>query len=242
MAIDGLIDRPEVVVFSDTGSELPETYATVSAIQVLCEKNKIPFKTVASKLEGSEEGIALHEYYSQKTKPPFLPMVTNPRCTFNFKIYPVRRYMKSIIDPTGPKPWASGMIGITTDESHRQRPSDMQWIANEFPLIELGMSRQDCIDYIAKNYPELKVAKSGCWCCPYSSPKTWLRLKIDHPDLFKKAREMEEGAFAKGQHLGLGQRRPLSAYDFTHTLEDFGFVIENPEEVECSSSSSGCFL
>lgn len=242
LAIQGKIERPAFVVFSDTGSETPETYRTVQAIKKICQENDLHFETVKSKMQGHEEGIALHEYYQATDYHPYIPLVTNPRCTFNFKIYPVRRYVKTMVDKTQSKPWAYAMLGITTDESHRMRECELQWTQNTYPLIDLGWSRQDCIEFIEKEYPELTVQKSGCFCCPYQSPKTWIKLKKEHPDLFAIAREMEERAFDKGHKMGLSQGRKLVAYDYSHTLEDFGFQIESPDEIECGAVDGGCFL
>lgn len=240
MAIDGVIDHPDVVVFADTGSESEQTYSTVNKIQALCKKHDIEFVTVTNKIEGVEEGVALHEYYASKEVPPYLPMVTNPRCTHHFKIYPVRRYIKTLVDKTKPKPWATCILGITTDESHRARSSMIKWMHSEYQLIDLAMSRQDCIDYIEKNWPSLNVAKSGCWCCPYQNAKSWARLYQDK-EKWPLALAMEKNAFDRGSTHGLFAGKSISMFDASHTLEDFGFEF-SPEDFECSSSESGCFL
>jgi len=217
LALEGKIELPEFVVFSDTGSELPETYKTVEEMKKRCKEAGLHFETVGSKIKGAEPGVSLHEYYLNVDIHPYLPMVTNPRCTFNFKIYPVRRYVKTRVDKAGPKPWAKSMLGITTDEAHRMRDSDLKWTENVYPLIELGWSRKNCIDYIALEYPELSVAKSGCHCCPYQSPKSWIKLRKEHPDLIAISLEMEERACSKGHRIGLSRGRKIVAYGYTHT-------------------------
>jgi hypothetical protein len=240
MAVDGLIDKPDVVVFADTGSESEQTYSTVESIKKICQDSEIDFMTVKNRIEGVDEGIPLHEYYAQKTTPPYLPMVTNPRCTHHFKIYPVRRYIKTLVDQSKPKPWATCILGITTDEKHRARSSMVKWIENDYLLIDRSMSRQDCIDYIQKNWPQLDVSKSGCFCCPYQSAKKWAKLSQDK-EKFSLALEMEKNAFNHGQKHGLFAGRSISIFDASHTLEDFGFEF-TPEDFECSSAESGCFL
>jgi hypothetical protein len=246
MAIDGKFDRPDVVIFSDTGSEMPHTYETISYLEKLCEKASIPFYTVASyfsedaKISGSWK---LHEYYLEAGR---LPMVGNPRCTFQFKIYPVRRKVRELLkiadavkDEDGClcKMW----IGITTDERNRsEHAADLKWAVNRYPLLELDMNRQNCIDYIDKNYPEMKVSKSGCFMCPYQSPKSWAKLKRIYPEKFSFARSMEIKAAKNGIKRGLWGARSIISFDSDMTLEDFGLL--SSEDAVCSATSGGCFI
>lgn len=242
MAIDGRIAKPDVVIFSDTGSELPSTYETVSKVEALCAAAAIKFETVKN-LFGEQTAHPgsrpLHEWYAAYGR---LPMVGNPRCTYNFKIYPVRRLVKTMVDRTQAKPWSSQWLGITTDEASRVRESDVKWLENKFPLIDLNMSRQDCADYIKKHYPELSVSKSGCFMCPYQSAKKWIRLKVEHPKLFSIARDMEVRAKANGVKRGLWGARSIIAFDHDVRLEDFGFEIGQPLYDDASCDSGGCFL
>lgn len=241
MSIDGLLPKPDLVIFSNTGSELPSTYSTVDSIEELCQKHDIQFLRVSSKIHGVEEGISLHRHYLEREKAPFLPMVNIPSCTGHFKIYPVRRAIKShpLLDTTIPKPHANTWLGITTDESHRVRTSDVQWLANKFPLIEKDISRRMCVEYIKTNYPHLNVSKSGCFCCPYSSPKNIIDLKVKHPDLFQIVVDMERTAKSKGHRNGIFAGKSIEGYTQTSTLKTFGLL---PEDFECSSSQGGCFL
>ena len=241
LAIDNKIPKPDVVVFADTGSEMESTYKTVKQIKKLCEENNIKFETVYSNFQkGKVIGRAkLHEWYLEYQR---LPMVGNPRCTFQFKIYPVRRYLKTLVDKKQPKPWASQSLGITTDEIRRMRESELKWVANDFPLIDLNMSRQDCINYIEKNYPYLTVSKSGCFMCPYQSAKSWIRLKVEYPSLFDYARDMEIAAKNNGVKRGLWGARSIEAFDHNVRLSDFGFEMGQPLYDDASCDSGGCFL
>ena len=240
MAIDGVIDRPDMVVFADTGSELPSTYETVGAIHALCDDAGIRFEIVENAFGGETPGTYdLHEWYLMHQR---LPMVGQPRCTFNFKIYPVRRFVKSLVDQSMPKPWANSWLGITTDEAHRARQSEILWMDSTYPLLALEMSRDDCARYISKHYPDLAVSKSGCFCCPYQSAKKWIKLKVEHPDLFAISRSMEIEAAKNGVKRGLWGARSIIAFDHDTRLTDFGFEMGQPlyEDFECDSG--GCFL
>lgn len=81
-------------------------------------------------------------------------------------------------------------IGISTDEATRMKPSRVPWIRNRWPLIEVGMSRADCISWMtSRGYPE--PPRSACVFCPYHNDKEWLRLKRDEPHEFQRAVKFE---------------------------------------------------
>ena len=250
MSIAGEIERPDVVIFADTGSETPSTYSTVEYVKSECEKAGLEFCTVYADFqrdgverENRIEGYApLHEWYQYYGR---LPMVGNPRCTFNFKIYPVRREVKRRIKfsnlDKGPKPHAICSLGITTDESHRARDSQIQWMSSVYPLIERDISRRNCITWLEKNHPSHSFSKSGCFCCMYQPPSGWKSLKKNHPELFDIALEMERTARANGVKRGLWGTRSIEAFNHDVTLEDFGFSL-HPEDFECGAVHGGCFL
>lgn len=231
LSIDGILEKPDVVIFSDTGSEMQSTYDTVDQVEKLCKENDIQFVRV-------QYGV-LHEDYMEKQ---ILPRIGNSSCTGNYKIRPIRAWLRKNQDESGDKPWSENWLGITTDESHRSRESDKKWIENKFPLIDLNMSRDDCNSYIKKNYPSLNVSKSGCFHCPYSSSKHWVSLKRDFPNLFEIAVEMEKTA-NQGMYnlkIGLFKGKSIDRFNYSHQLTDFGFEID-PVDFDCSVSG-GCFL
>ena len=231
MAIDGKIARPDMVVFSDTGSEMGETYDTVKEIKKLCLENDLPFYTTfAIDLESGKQK-KLHEHYMKKTT---LPMVGVRHCTSKFKIDPVRKFVKQFVDKSKPKPWMNAWLGITADEKRRATGiSYVKYQTISYPLLEI--SREQCFRYIKENYPELKVSKSGCFCCPYGNKNHWNRVKKKYPDLFSIAKEMEKIAKEHGVTRGLYGTKSISIFDYSHQLTDFGFVIEeNKENIGCS--------
>lgn len=81
-------------------------------------------------------------------------------------------------------------IGISTDEASRMKPSRDPWIRCRWPLIELGMSRSDCIKWMKGNgYPT--PPRSACVYCPFHGNDEWIRLRDDEPMEFKKAVQFE---------------------------------------------------
>ena len=71
------------------------------------------------------------------------------------------------------------------------KDSREDYITNLYPLIELKMTRRDCISIIEDaglTVPE----KSGCFFCPFNSTERWVQLLNRHPDLFERAIVLEE--------------------------------------------------
>jgi len=221
MILEGMISKPDIVIHSDTGSELPETVQFIEVAKEFVEnKLKIPFAIV-----NSHRGT-LHDDYMKNGN---IPIIGSRSCTANFKILPQRRLVRKIVGRKN-KHLAKSMLGITIDEKQRRRESDVNWISLEYPLLdEFPYTRKECI--VLNALHGWNVGKSGCFCCPYQGGRSWLDLKNNYPDLFEIAIEMENKKMKiKGGKLGLYQERPLSDID-NITLE----------ESKCDSGA-GCFL
>lgn len=113
------------------------------------------------------------------------------QCTSNYKILPIRRRIREILN----LPIRGGrvhpgrvkmLLGISLDEYQRMKDSTADYIENQFPLIDLGMSRQDCMDYLLRH--DLPVPpKSACVGCPFSGAARWLELKTMYPEEWQEA-------------------------------------------------------
>ena len=109
------------------------------------------------------------------------------KCTRDYKIAVVHRELRKFL---GIKRVTKNMgviarvwVGISFDESDRQAPSKVNWIENRWPLLELGMDREDCKEWMAMHsYPE--PPRSSCKQCPYHSDATWLKMKLEAPEDF----------------------------------------------------------
>ena len=57
------------------------------------------------------------------------------------------------------------------------RTSDVKYIENIYPLVDMRMTRADCVDWLERH--ELDVPpKSSCVFCPYKSLESWKELKF----------------------------------------------------------------
>lgn len=154
------------------------------------------------------------------------------QCTRDYKIDPIRRFVRQEImglekGERAPKGVHVTMwIGISTDESHRAKLSHEKWSINRHPLLELDVSRQQCLDWMkSKGYP--MPAKSACYFCPYHDNAMWRDMKLNQPEEFARAVNFDE-AIRFGTVRGVTAPvylhrscKPLAEVDF-RSKEDAG--------------------
>ena len=68
------------------------------------------------------------------------------------------------------------------------KPSRRSWIESRWPLIEKGMSRADCAEWLG---PDLTPQKSACVFCPFHDDRTWAEMRLNAPDVFAEAVEFD---------------------------------------------------
>lgn len=125
-------------------------------------------------------------------------------CTSEFKIRRMavwqRRHGATKSDP------AVTGLGISIDEFQRARTDsgiDTQTLT--YPLIDLRLSRQDCVNIIER--AGLPVPpKSSCWFCPFHRISAWQKLKRETPELFDRAVALEQ-TLSDRSALDLGRGR-----------------------------------
>lgn len=160
------------------------------------------------------------------------------KCTGDYKIDPIIKLtrQKLGIEPgkRGPKDVVvEQWIGISTDEAARMKPSGLSYIRHRFPLIELGMSRGDCLEWLRKKgYP--RPPKSRCYFCPFQSDELWLDMQTTDPESFTAACDFDDairnGIRGTLHKLFLHRNRvPLREIDFSHAMPGAlisGFINE----------------
>jgi len=167
-------------VFSDTGSELAKTYEHVEMMA-----RQYPIEIVRSELG------PLHEFVIKEGKVP-IPFrgdkggMLYRRCTDRWKIQQVRRWLRD----HGAEQ-ATVQLGISTDEAHRMKDSPRKWITHRYPLIELGLSRADCMQVLRDEGLPIPP-KSACFMCPFRKHSEWTRMKQEEPEEFEKAVDFEK--------------------------------------------------
>jgi len=196
------IPMPDYIVFSDTGAEWPYTYKYMDYLEN--QGIKITY------LEGGNKGMTLIEYCQIKN---FIPSRMNRWCTDYWKITPIGKFAKGFDEEF------KMMIGIDAGEAHRAIRSRCK--GRIFPLIEMGIDRNECKRIIKKaglGVPQ----KSDCFICPYQKKRQWIDLKKYHPELWKVAVELEKGSIFKHEHF---------TYVHNMTIEEFVADLDKQEEL-----------
>lgn len=226
-AAGGYGPMPIAAIFADTGDEPASVYRWLDWLEaqlpypvyrVSAGKGKLSDEATRLKLSGKSGNtyipIGLPVYTVGEDGKKGMGM---RQCTRTFKIDPIRRKLRELANGEPVKQW----IGISRDEVIRMKPSRDKWCENIWPLVELGMTRADCIEWMTDaGYP--MPPRSACTYCPYHNDTEWLRLKNDEPAEFAAAIEFErllQKAYAASTALHStpylhASRQPLSEVTF----------------------------
>lgn len=191
MAGRGLIEpMPVLAVMADTGAETTDTLDRVAWL-----RQALPYPvTVTGRADGRTVLDALADPHRRadgsrfSSLPLRLPGAQGRRqCTREFKVEPVEQVLRRDVLGLRPRAWwprqpaVELWLGITIDEIERARDSRRTAIKHRHPLIELGMSRSDCVAWWRDHAPHgaPPLGKSGCTCCPYRTRADWLATPPD---------------------------------------------------------------
>jgi hypothetical protein len=137
------------------------------------------------------------------------------KCTQDFKIQPIYAELRRLLGikrAVKNQPVLALMaIGISLDEVHRMKPSRFPYAENYWPLIDLRMTREDCLKWMQKKgYPA--PPRSSCVFCPFHSDAEWTRLRNEEPFEFTRAVEFENK-----MHEAYARQNALRGKPYLHT-------------------------
>lgn len=196
-------ERIDHIIFSDTGGEMPETYAHVAAFsEWLAHHGEPRIETIRRAPAKVGDGFAttLEEECLMRGQLPGIAYGFKS-CSDKWKIQPFKTWLK-----------ASGLtnvtvcIGYDADETRRteQAEKHIESYKRRYPLQEFGMDREACIRTI-RNAGVAQPGKSSCFFCPSSRKPEILERHRSHPELMARAIAMEKGADLTNM-AGLGRR------------------------------------
>ena len=207
MASHGLLmPTPAVAIFADTGWEPPDIYTHLAWLQQISQlmPNPIPIHVVSAGdiYANVWNGQRVHGNHPWTDIPTFTINEDGShgmgarQCTQNYKVKPIIRRLRDIVNrPSGRRhslpPFAAQWIGISLDEWQRMKDARDKWIYNAHPLVDLRMTRQDCINWFREQYPSRPLVKSSCVGCPYHSNREWLRIYRNFPEEAQRAIELD---------------------------------------------------
>jgi hypothetical protein len=105
-------------------------------------------------------------------------------------------------------------IGISFDERRRVKESNTKWNQIEYPLVGLGIRREDCLDLVAREgWP--KPEHTACLMCPNQHDYQWHILKTKYPQDWERAVEAERQIQEINPNMFLHKScKPLESIDF----------------------------
>jgi hypothetical protein len=217
MAALGEIEKPDVAIHADTTFESALTYRFARrwtdwlnrhGVRVEIVRNEIYQNTV------DNSGSVIIPAYTDTDKGGLL----SRQCTTKWKRAPMRRLIQELREDRLVELW----LGISTDEALRMKPSDVKYVTHRWPLIELGMSRKDCIKWLTDRGFEVPP-KSACTFCPYHNTEEWRRIKAT-PEDWEEAVSVDRAIRKARPPYDLfvhPSRKPLEDVDL-RTLEEMG--------------------
>lgn len=206
MAATGAVPAIDGAIFADTQSEPASVYTWLAWLESEIARSPHPFpvyRVTAGSLadEALRMRVARNGLKYSRTTIPFFTLsangelgrITHRSCTADYKIKPIIRKCKELAKPKrGEKRvLVHQLIGISIDEASRMKPSRDAWIESRWPLVDLGVRRRHCVEWmLAHGYPE--PPRSACLFCPFHDLPEWRRLRDHEPEEFGRAVRFEK--------------------------------------------------
>lgn len=176
----GIIPRPDRIVIADTGRENSSTW------DYLEEVTRPLLATIGMQVEVAPRSLATVDLYSHQGT-LLLPVHTatgkfSAWCSGEWKASVVRRYLRG----QGVEEHVS-LIGFALDEKKRIKSTE----GKEFPLVDLMLTKADCIKIILDAGLPLPPP-SSCWMCPNKANEEWRYEREHYPEDFEAACVLDE--------------------------------------------------
>lgn len=173
----------DFAVFSDTGNEMPETYAYLNIMKKYLDKAGVPLVVVRVR-----SGESLSDRCMRRK---VIPSEVWRWCTRDMKVTPIHAFYRSL------KCHIYQYMGIDYGEVRRMKPPKVDYVTNLYPLIDHRIDRAGCADIIRNAGLPVPI-KSGCYLCPFNNSDRWAEIHKKHPELYEHSMKIEEN----GKHFG----------------------------------------
>ena len=227
-----LTPKPDCAIFADTQWEPDAIYKHLEWL-----KMQLPFPVhVVTNGSLRDDAVANQPARARGTKKlAAVPWFTDGgmgrrQCTYDYKIVPLNKKIRSLLGYKArqriPLNKVRVWVGISTDEIMRMKPSRERWITNVWPLIDVDMSRQNCLNWFNKNYPDRTLQKSSCLGCPFHNDAAWRVLKNGDQNEWRDIVAVDAAIRDGGKNADQKQYmhrscQPIGEVDFRN-LEDMG--------------------
>jgi hypothetical protein len=247
MAATGEIGpRPTAAIFADTQAEPASVYRWLDWLESEIARSPLPFPVIrvtkgnltADSLRVRQRVKTVGAPWSKSLIPAFVKNPDGSRgimgraCTYDYKVMTLIKKQRELAKiKRGQKDvTVTCWIGISYDEVIRMKPSRVAWVQHRWPLVERGMRRANCLDWMqSRGYP--KPPRSACVYCPFHSDAEWRRLRSEEPQEFARAvqfeRDLQETKRRTPNMRGVpflhSSLTPLDQVDFGETSRQMDF-------------------
>lgn len=244
MAAEGEIAPPDCAIFADTGWEPRAVYEWLHGY--LAPRLTYPLHVVSAgdlradqvtaRARGSERNAGDARWaslpYFIRDRETGSPGMIRRQCTGEYKIRPIEKAVRGLLGLKPRQRWpteraVTQWYGISLDELQRTKleldPAAL-WRVNRYPLIELRMTRHDCLAWMERHgHP--RPPRSACIGCPFHSNREWREMRNERPDEFADAvqfdRAIRKSGGVRGDTYLHQDRIPLEEVDL-NAPEDHG--------------------
>ena len=206
--------------FCDTGAELPETYEFLDKLEVI----------LGRKIERINAQRGFDHWF--EVYRGALPSPQMRWCTKQMKIKPLEEWIGS--EPT------TSYVAIRADERNRKGyVSTKPNITAVFPFVEDNIDHDGVLRILddagvgLPSYYEWRT-RSGCYFCFYQRKAEWVGLADRHPELFEKAKQIEQKVLTEAGADGDSnfQDQAMRGRQYTWSGgETLGELIERRDEI-----------
>ena len=211
MSCIGELPKLDAAIFADTQWEPPAVYRHLLFLEAQAKVAGIPVYRVTF---GNIKEHAINLQVAQKHRTgdsewqgqsygamPFHTRkadgttgIIRGQCTHRYKVRPIEAKIRELAGVPSRARLKEVLVrqwyGISMDEIGRMRTADKTWIDNYYPLVEMRMDRDDCLQWFNdRGFPE--APKSACVACPFRSKEQWRTIKAD-PELWAEAVAFDE--------------------------------------------------
>lgn len=229
LCITGRLPWPDRIVMADTGREASATWEWLHDVVAPALANhgravEIAPHSLATEDLLSHRGTILMPMWTTKKnagEPGQLPTY----CSDKWKTRVVQRHLA---DCQRVDHW----IGYSADEASRMaaRGGNLEKWRSVYPLLDLGMTRDDCQQIVRRVFGK-PAPKSSCYMCPHRGDSQWRELRDHYPADWAEAVHLDYLLRQKDPHV------------YTHRSGvplDMARLDSSDGEVACSADG-GCW-
>ncbi|GAA2657740.1 hypothetical protein [Streptomyces lunalinharesii] len=185
LSANGVLPKVDYAIFADTGWEPRTVYAHLDRLErEVAAPAGIPILRVSA---GNIRNDALNPERRFASMPLYIRNpdgkegMTRRQCTGEYKIKPIKKKVRELLEYPYPQRipkdvFVEQWVGISTDEFHRAKDSDVKYMRNRHPLIDLDWSRADCVRYLT-SLGLADTPKSSCLGCPFHGNAQWRHIR-----------------------------------------------------------------